>query len=187
MNNPDVTTPAATERLFFALWPSAKTAGEIAACAQAAHALCGGRVMKPETLHMTLAFLGNMPAAEAQQLVEACSGWVIPARTLELRRFGRFTGPRIVWVGPSVDDDDRVHWLDEAYDTLWSYLEAEGRQRPPQIFRPHVSLLRNAGAGDVAALPPPSIVFTPGQCVLVASRPSNNGSRYQVLARLRTV
>ncbi|SHH70337.1 RNA 2',3'-cyclic phosphodiesterase [Pollutimonas bauzanensis] len=177
--------PAAIEgpqRLFFALWPSAETAAEISAWAHAAHALCGGRVLRPETLHMTLAFLGNTPAARARELIHAAPAWTLPTGRLELRHFGRFAGPRIVWAGPSAHDGDRIPWLDEAYGRLWSYLSALGWQRPPSVFRPHVSLLRKAGDADLGALRPPPIAWTPARCVLAASRPSEEGSYYQVLA-----
>ncbi len=190
MNGPDTLNSTLPEsaaikgsrRLFFALWPSAETATEISAWAHAAHALCGGRVMRPETLHMTLAFLGNTPAALAQELISAAPSWTIPAGTLELRHFGRFAGPRIVWAGPSAHDGERIQWLDQAYDRLWSYLSALGWQRPPSVFRPHVSLLRKAGDADLGALRAPPIVWRPARCVLVASRPSEEGSYYQVLA-----
>lgn len=195
MNGPDTANstlqdPAAAggpQRLFFALWPSAETAAEISAWAHEAHALCGGRIMRTETLHMTLAFLGNTPAGKAAALVEAAPAWAVPSGTLELRHIGRFSGPRIVWAGPSANDDERIPWLDEAYATLWSFLENLGWQRPRAVFRPHVSLLRKAGACDLGALRRPPIVWTPQRCVLVASRPSAQGSHYQILASLPAV
>ncbi len=176
----------ATQRLFFALWPSAATAGEIMAWARDAHALCGGRMMRAETLHMTLAFLGNTPADKVHELTRAASAWVVPVGTLQLKCFGRFSGPRVVWAGPSSNDDDRVPWLDDAYAALWSKLEAAGWQRPASLFRPHVSLLRKAGPCDPGQLSRPALSWTPEQCVLVASRPGEGGSNYEILARLPT-
>src|SRR3546814_18632611 len=61
----------APQRIFFGLWPSAATAEQTMAWAHDAHALCGGRVMRPETLHVTLAFLGSTPAARVAELVRA--------------------------------------------------------------------------------------------------------------------
>src|SRR3546814_3063338 len=77
------------------------------AWANDAHALCGGRVMRPETLHVTLAFLGSTPAARVAELVRAVPGWQARTGAMTLRRFGRFTGPRIVWAGPTEDDEER--------------------------------------------------------------------------------
>jgi 2'-5' RNA ligase len=135
---------------------------------------------------MTLAFLGSTPTDKVAQLIRAAPSWSIPAGAVELSHFGRFYGPRVVWLGPATDDNQRVQWLDDAYATLWEHLEPLGWQRPGSVFRPHVSLLRKAGAGDLATLPQPSLSWTPAQCVLVASRPSAEGSYYEVLARLPT-
>ncbi len=175
-----------TQRVFFALWPSAEAAGQIARCAHQAHVVCGGRMMRTESLHMTLAFLGNTPQDKLEQLIKAAPAWSIPVGAVDLCHFGRFYGPRVVWLGPSIDDSERIQWLDDAYAILWDHLEALGWQRPASVFRPHVSLLRKAGAGDLATLPQPKLHWTPAQCVLVASRPSQNGSHYEVLARLPT-
>ncbi|RTZ43296.1 RNA 2',3'-cyclic phosphodiesterase [Candidimonas sp. SYP-B2681] len=181
-----LTPSTATQRVFFAFWPSAEAADQIADWARHAHAVCGGRMMRPESLHMTLAFLGSIPVDKVTQLIQAAPAWSIPVGTVELRHFGRFYGPRVVWLGPSIDDSDRIQWLDEAYATLWDHLEPLGWQRPASVFRPHVSLLRKAGAGDLTTLPQPNLRWTPVQCVLVVSRPSTNGSHYEVLARLPT-
>src|SRR3546814_9731632 len=59
-----------------------------------------------------------------------------------------------------------------------------GWTRPDAIFRPHFSLWRKAGPGDVQTLRRPPLAWMPDRCVLVASTPSEGGSRYQELARL---
>jgi 2'-5' RNA ligase len=173
-----------SQRLFFGLWPSAATADEIMAWALDAHALCGGRMMQAEALHMTLAFLGNTPEDKVHELVQAAPGWTVPVGTLQLKRFGRFAGPRVVWAGPSSEDGERVPWLDDAYASLWSHLEGAGWERPASVFRPHVSLLRKAGPCELDVLSRPALSWTPEQCVLVASRPAEGGSRYEILVRL---
>src|SRR5690606_32306650 len=53
-----------TRRIFFGLWPSPDTAQEIMALAHEAHAECGARIMRAETLHLTLAFLGSTSPAK---------------------------------------------------------------------------------------------------------------------------
>lgn len=176
---------ANSRRIFFALWPSPETAQEMMAWARDAHALCGGRMMRAENLHLTLAFLGTTQAERVEQLVQAAPAWSIPTGSIVLQYFGRFEGPQVVWAGPAAYDEDRIPWLDQAYDTLWSHLDALGWQRSASVFRPHVSLLRKAGAGDLGVLQRPPLAWTPAQCVLVASRPSEMGSYYEVLARLR--
>ncbi|QAA94824.1 RNA 2',3'-cyclic phosphodiesterase [Pollutimonas thiosulfatoxidans] len=171
-------------RLFFGLWPSPEAAAEMSKWAEDAHALCGGRVMRPDTLHITLAFLGSTSPERAEQLMREVPTWPAVVDDLILQRYGRFTGPRIVWAGPGRSDADRVPWLDSLYDELWGRLAALGWQKPASTFRPHVSLLRKAGPCALDQLGRPPLLWRPQRCVLVASTPSPGGSQYQVLAAM---
>ncbi len=172
-------------RIFFALWPSAFDAARIMDWAHEAHRLCGGRVMRQDTLHLTLAFLGDTPAEKVQELQSTAPSWPAPVKPLTLERFGCFRGPRVVWAGPGADDTRRLSWLDALHDDLWRRLEALGWRRPQETFRPHVSLLRKAAPCDLSELRlPPALTWMPEQCVLVASTPSDSGSYYEVLARM---
>lgn len=171
-------------RLFFAYWPSAEKAEEIAAWVRAAHALCGGRMMRTDTLHMTLAFLGQADAAAAQELAEACARWRLPSGAMVLREPGRFRNAKVVWLGPSAAEPASVDWLHRANERLWSHLAPLGWGPREAVFRPHVSLLRNAGPGDLDALQGRPVEWAPGRCVLVASEPTATSSRYTVLAEI---
>ncbi|NYT84457.1 RNA 2',3'-cyclic phosphodiesterase [Pollutimonas harenae] len=179
---PIATPDRSSQRLFFALWPSAADAERIMAWVHQAHKAVGGRTMRVDTLHLTLAFLGSTPFDRVQALVQAAPLWSAPVGPVTLRRFGRFAGPRVVWAGPG--EEDSLSWLSHLHDDLWCRLQALGWQRPDSPFRPHVSLLRKAGPGDLAALHRPSLAWMPEQCVLVASQPTESGSTYQALARM---
>lgn len=61
---------AATRRLFFALWPSEAERSALADATQAAVAAAAGRAIAPESLHMTLAFLGNVAAVRIGELAD---------------------------------------------------------------------------------------------------------------------
>lgn len=171
-------------RVFFGLWPSQETASDMLEWARDAHALCGGRMMRTDTFHLTLAFLGSTPAERVEQLIHEAPQWPAAVGELVLQRFGRFAGPRIIWAGPGQSDADRVAWLDQLYDGLWQRLQALGWDQPAATFRPHVSLLRKAGSCNVQQLHRPPLVWRPAQCVLVASTPSEGGSNYRVLAAM---
>ena len=58
-------------RIFFALWPEPGVARQLDALAGAAHAVCGGRRMRRDTLHLTLAFLGDVADAQFDSACEA--------------------------------------------------------------------------------------------------------------------
>lgn len=173
-----------TTRLFFGLWPSLQTADELMLWVRDAHALCGGRIMTPDTLHLTLAFLGSVPDDVAADLAQHAVLWPAQVGSMRLQRYGRFDGPRIVWAGPGQYEGDYPGWLGDLYGQLWQRLEPYGFRPDHPVFRPHVSLLRRAGPGDLAALAQRTLSWVPAQCVLVASQPGNHASCYKVLARL---
>lgn len=178
-NSPRVSTEGTPRRLFIGLWPDADTVAALSAWAARAHALCGGRIMRPDTLHLTLAFLGKVEAERVAALSDAVRGWKVRTGLLDLSRFGRFKGPRIVWAGPPAP---RVDWLDALHEELWGHLQAMGYAMPDEVFCPHVSLLRNAGPGNVSDLAVEHpIAWRPARCVLVASTPAVTGSYYEVL------
>lgn len=166
-------------RLFFALWPDDATVRELTQWARQAHDLCGGRMMRPETLHLTLAFLGQVQEDRIPGLQALLRAQPWLGGTLTLDRYGRFRGPRIVWAGPS----DFVPWLDRMHAALWRALGRLGFDAHEEPFRPHVSLLRHAGPQDVAALPKVRpLVWTPRRLVLMASTPHESGSCYREVA-----
>lgn len=166
-------------RLFFALWPDPAVANELAHWAQHAQHLCGGRMMRPDTFHLTLAFLGQVPddrVPELQTLLHA-RPWL--GGSLSLDCYGRFRGPRIVWAGPSAC----VPWLGRMHAALARALSRLGFDAVDGPFRPHVSLLRQAGPQDLAALPAPRPVgWDVRRLALVASTPRDAGSYYREIA-----
>lgn len=174
-------------RLFFAYWPSATKAAEIVPWVQNAHELFGGRMMRTDTLHMTLAFLGETEPDVIERLVAACHEWALPSGSMVLNQPGRFKNAKVVWLGPEQSAEGSPDWLHIAYRELWSRLQPLGWQAREPQYRPHVSLLRNAGPGELQALKGPSVTWAPDRCVLVGSRPSERGSHYTVLAELPLV
>lgn len=174
-------------RLFFAYWPSPSKAEEMVPWVEGAHALYGGRMMRTDTLHMTLAFLGPADETATQRLVTACQEWTLPSGSMVLREAGHFSRAKVVWLGPSSADPTSLEWLYQANQQLWAYLAPLGWSSRESAFRPHVSLLRNAGRGPLEALHGPEVHWTPGRCVLVGSRPTEAGSRYTMLAEIPLV
>jgi len=169
-----------SRRLFVALWPDPGTARVLSRIAARAHALCGGRPMRSDTLHLTLAFLGTVAGDRIPPLCEMIRTWAPRGGELVLDRFGRFKGPRIVWAGPS---EPWPAWLDALHAELWARLRQLGFPTSDEPFRPHVSLLRKAGPADPAPLGGGRpIAWRPRRCVLVASMPRETGSYYEALA-----
>lgn len=172
-------------RLFIGLWFDDNAVEELSSWAHDAHALCGGRIMQPRDMHMTLAFLGHAEPDRAAALANAVTQWPVQVQPLQFVRFGMFERARVVWAGPA--ENDSLPWLHTLYDTLWVRLDDMGWRRPDTVFRPHVSLLRGARPCDTGVLQRDAVPAYPQQCFLVASRPDASGSNYRVLAQLPVI
>ena len=68
MNGHNVAEPDSL-RLFFALWPDETTQGALYRTGKWMHKHWGGRLMRRDTLHLTLAFLGSMPAEQLDTVI----------------------------------------------------------------------------------------------------------------------
>ena len=65
------------------------------------HALCGGRVPLAQDLHLTLAFLGQVPERRVGEVERAAGEVSAQAATLVLDRPGFWKHNRIAWAGAS--------------------------------------------------------------------------------------
>ena len=102
--------PEVTGRLFFALWPPGSAAQALHGWASAAHAQTGGRITREPTIHLTLAFLGDLPLEQVSTL-KACAKRV-QGRAFEMRLdegrpfggalFGRFDAAFPFHDGPAI-------------------------------------------------------------------------------------
>jgi 2'-5' RNA ligase len=88
-------------RLFFALWPDAATRRMLDSLAREVAVETGGRAVAADNLHLTLAFLGERPAAIVPELfasAEAIEG--LPFR-LSLDDVGCWRKTGIAWLAAS--------------------------------------------------------------------------------------
>ncbi len=115
-------------------------------------ALPGVRMTDPASLHLTLAFLGELDD-EALAAVIALTGEVArqtPPFRLALKGLGVFgppTSPRVIWAGVS-GDTRRLLALQRR---LADALEAQGYPREQRPFAPHLTLARLSRPLDEAA------------------------------------
>ncbi|KRA01081.1 MAG: RNA 2',3'-cyclic phosphodiesterase [Achromobacter sp.] len=170
-----------TIRLFYALWPSLPLAASLAGWAEAAKLVTGGRAMRTETLHLTLAFLGPVDSALADELAAATPERRLAPGDVPLDRYGVFTRQRILWSGPA----ETPAALQQAHDDLWRWLSGYGLTPPTQPFRPHVTLLRNITHAQPPDDPAEPLAWRYDRMVLVASESLTGGSRYRIVAQSR--
>lgn len=165
-------------RVFFALWPDAATAAALHARARSLQAPCGGRVMRRDTIHLTLAFLGDVDTARLECLHETARSLRGERFTLALDRVGSWHGNRILWTGPSRSPAA----LGRLAEALGERLRAADFALDQRVFSPHVTLVRNARQAPPAH-EADAVHWPVASFVLVASERAASGAHYRVLGR----
>jgi len=165
-------------RLFFALWPPPAAASALHDWARRAARQSGGRVTRAETIHLTLAFLGEIEEARISSLksLARASGGEAHALPIEQARYWKHN--RIVWAGPN----EIPVALMNLTGYLVSQLERKGFSLESRAFQAHVTLIRKAR--EPRELPPlPQIDWPVVDFVLVRSALSRDGSSYETIER----
>jgi 2'-5' RNA ligase len=170
-------TPAGVERLrlFFALWPDDRVRAKLAAYASAAHARTGGRIMRAEGVHVTLAFLGDVEAARLEPLLATAASIAFRPFDWMLDEVGFWKHNRIAWVGASVVPPQ----LADLVADLRGALQAGGFAFDAKAFVPHATLIRK-GATPQALPTLAPIPWRVTRFVLVKSVLAEAGSRYEI-------
>jgi len=162
-------------RLFFALWPDERVRAQLTRWARELHAACGGRLMRSESLHLTLAFLGNVEDARVAEVERAAAAIAARAFSLKLDQPGHWKHNRIAWAGASVVPPE----LDALVADLRAALSGAHVVFDPKAFVSHVTLLRDASEPRaMPALQP--IEWKPDSFALMRSVVLPRGSRYEV-------
>jgi len=165
-------------RLFFAAWPPPRTALGLQRWAEEAARETRGKVTRAETIHLTLAFLGEIDESRISTLESMGRATVGKAHSLPIEQARYWKHNRIVWVGPN----ETPAPLARLAVDLKSFLLAQGFALEQRAFEAHVTLIRKAHAPR--ALPAlPALDWPVDEFVLVRSTLSNEGSSYEVLER----
>jgi 2'-5' RNA ligase len=190
-------------RLFVALEIDVEIRERIVAFVES---VCGfapdARWMRPESLHVTLKFIGEKPEDEADKIKQALSLITSGAIALNFRGYGFFPSsraPRVFWAG--IDGGPALTTLAATVDTTLAQL---GISKEEHAFNPHLTLARGGkGSGSprwkkgdrpnrcfqylqekLAALPAPEFgSMSACEFFLYQSVLSPRGSKYTKLAR----
>jgi len=152
------------------------------------------RWVRPEGIHLTLKFLGEVPAAKREAVENALAAAVVAPFALDVRlgSLGGFGGRqrlRVIWVGLEGD----VEGLAELAALIEEALGPLGFPREGRPFAPHLTLARvpdDAGVQErsrladlLEAFPSPSLPSMTLTAVnLMQSFLQPTGARYQCLA-----
>ena len=149
--------------------------------------LPGARWVAPEALHLTLRFMGEVDAAEAEDIDAALAAIDAPAFDLAVLGIGSFQSRRRVrslWVGL-----DRSEPLARLQGKVESAVARAGFEPERRKFKPHITLARLKGTpvghvgtymeahGTCAVAP-----FTVTAFTLMRSHLNRDGPYYETLA-----
>ena len=168
--------PPDTLRLFFALWPDDAARGALNRTGKWLHQHWGGRRMRADTLHITLAFLGSTPADQLEAVFACADAVQTDAFDLILDQAGYWRHNRIGWLGAS-----QTPPYGKLVGALNAALRGAGYSIDARPHVPHVTLLRNSVGGAVPECEP--VCWPISDFVLVASRRESDGMHYDVIRR----
>ncbi len=167
----------ATQRIFFALWPDASVGDALAALARDVATESGGRPIADRSAHLTLAFLGNQPAAVVRALSASACAIVLPAFGLVVDRVESWRKNQIAWAGVQSMPPPLL----ALHGAIAASLRAVGIEPEDRPFSAHVTLARRIERSVQRSLVPP-ILWQATAFALVASELSSAGARYRVLS-----
>lgn len=168
-------------RTFIALELPERMVDEVAALARGLGACVPGRLMKPDTYHLTLAFLGEVDECQARTAMaalDAATGGRTPVRLVP-DGLGKFSKPHdaTLWLGIAP-----APALLELADGVRAELAERGVPFDRKAFRPHITLARRAKLprGPLPELPFPEPADAT-RVTLFKSTLTPEGARYKPL------
>jgi len=167
-------------RVFFALWPEEAALSGFDQVGKQLHGMGGGRRTRRENLHITLAFIGEVPGERIEILRQAAGQVVAPAFSLRLDRLTCWRQKRIAWAGCSEQPLALLTLVGQLYERL------AGAGLPLEIgdYTTHVTLLRNVHCARCTPLPELEPIDWPAhEFVLAESVLAPEGARYGVIDR----
>jgi 2'-5' RNA ligase len=174
-------------RLFVAVEPPEQVRGELANWARRALGRgSGARRLAPESLHLTMCFLGEQPPAVVEEIAAVLAGQIKAFAAVEELAVG---AP--AWLPPrrprvlAVEVGDPEGTLRDLHGALSRELAACLAWQPPhERFRPHITLARMRPGSERARElePTPPLIFAPTALTLFRSSLDPGGAIYAPLA-----
>ncbi len=160
-------------RVFFAVWPDEPSLIRLEEAGSRLFAACGGKRTRRESIHLTLAFVGEIEEGELGKLKEAACRVSASAFEIVLDKLGYWKHNKIAWAGCMQVQRPLL----ELVSLLEAELKASNVALDARPYVPHVTLLRKAERPET--IPDiPDISWAVSEFTLTASSPSG----YQNLA-----
>jgi len=166
-----------SRRLFLALWLAPALAERLHQLAGEAHRECGGRIMRQETLHLTLAFIGAVVEDRLPELLMVLGRVRVPRFHIRLDTVGHWAHNHILWAGCT---EVPPALLQLAAD-IRREVAAIGLPVSGPAFVPHMTVLRKARTPYVPAVFEP-LEWDVAEWALMESCLAPHGADYQRVA-----
>ncbi|MFM9882002.1 MAG: RNA 2',3'-cyclic phosphodiesterase [Burkholderiales bacterium] len=165
-------------RLFFALWPTAAVARSIWEVGGAIQRETGGRLTRLDSIHITLAFLGEVSADRSDDAIGVGRRVEARAFTFTINWLRYWEHNRLVWVGPSAEPVSLLALVQPLQDCLKA-ARFDIETRP---FKAHATLIRNARMASSEQVVGP-IAWRVDEFALVHADSADGTSPYRILER----
>lgn len=142
------------------------------------HRHYGGKVVRAQNLHLTLAFLGSVASVAVPRLTDAVASICQEPFDLILDRAGCWPQSGVGWLRPS----QVPHALVALHDRLIAVVTALGVDVDSRRYSPHVTVLRRARCQMPAIEMPTPVRWSAQSFALLESKSSNGGVEYIELA-----
>jgi 2'-5' RNA ligase len=173
-------------RLFVSISPPQECNGRIEAAAAPLKDALGVKVLPPDNWHITLAFIGDVPEAKAQDAIRALSSVSFAPFKVWLSGAGAFPDirfPRAIWIGGESSGCAAL-----AIEVC-SALEKAGIAVDRKKFSIHLTVARSKSAGDIDDFLKKTkevCEFEARSFYLMESRLLPHGASYRVVKEFQT-
>lgn len=163
-------------RFFFGLWPSERQREALRDPIKAAIGGVDGQPVLRGNWHVTLVFLGPLPGVDVPELQAMASEIEVEPFRLRLDRLEFWPRPKIACLlATSVPPE-----LQALHDSLEKVAGEFGYREEERIYRPHVTVVRNARAFPPQPLAQP-ILLEWSRFELLVSSTTTRGVRYSLV------
>lgn len=171
--------PPDNRRVFFALWPDDGVARQFDEAGRKGQEALGGRRMRRETLHLTLAFIGAVASERLEELRDIAGSIRLPAFDQSFDRLQCLPRKKIFWAAASAIPPA----LRDLAAALNERLKAADFRTEDRPFAAHVTLLRHARCEKMPPAESMPIAWPVRDFVLVESELKPEGASYRIIGR----
>jgi 2'-5' RNA ligase len=169
--------PGRRQRLFFALWPETLIREELAAMIRQFKPAVSAHWIKPENLHITLVFLGEIETGRLDAVKRAAEAILSPSLELTLDRIEYWRTPTLLCLVPTAS----CSTLQRLAENLAGQLKAAGFKLEERPYLAHLTLARKAARLPENVVLEKPFIWRSDSFVLVESRQGKLGSCYTVI------